>query len=68
MTRIMVQPCCLNYPTQRSERPMCKHTRVQIVAREDDVEFVECVECGEIFEASEFRVMAIEDKTAAEES
>lgn len=47
---------------------MCKHPRVQIVAREDDVEFVECVECGEIFEASEFRDMAIEDKTASEES
>ncbi|MBV8477526.1 MAG: hypothetical protein JO266_19465 [Acidobacteria bacterium] len=47
---------------------MCKHPRVQIVAREDDVEFVECTECGEIFEASEFRDMAIEDKTASEES
>lgn len=47
---------------------MCKHPRVQIVSREDDAEFVECVECGEIFEASEFRDMAIEDKTADEES
>ncbi|HVO62054.1 MAG TPA: hypothetical protein VMT53_14040 [Terriglobales bacterium] len=47
---------------------MCKHPRVQIVAREEDAEFVECVECGEIFEASEFRDMAIEDNTASEES
>lgn len=47
---------------------MCKHPRVQIVAREDDAEFVECVECGEIFEASEFRDMAIEDKSVDEES
>ena len=47
---------------------MCKHPRVQIVAREEDAEFVEWVECGEIFEASEFRDMAIEDKTSAEES
>ncbi|HEX6503760.1 MAG TPA: hypothetical protein VF011_10950 [Terriglobales bacterium] len=47
---------------------MCKHPRVQIVAREDDAEFVECVECGEIFEASEFRDMAIEDKATSEES
>jgi Zn ribbon nucleic-acid-binding protein len=47
---------------------MCKHPRVQIVSREDDAEFVECVECGEIFEASEFRDMAIEDKTADDES
>jgi len=48
--------------------PMCKHPRVQIVAREEDAEFVECVECGEIFESSEFRDMSIEDTTASEES
>jgi Zn ribbon nucleic-acid-binding protein len=47
---------------------MCKHPRVQIVAREEDAEFVECVECGEIFEASEFRDMAIEDKPTEDES
>ena len=39
----------------------CKHPRVQIVAREEDAEFVECLECREIFEASEFKDMAIEE-------
>lgn len=39
----------------------CKHPRVQIVARDEDSEFVECKECGEVFEASEFKDMAIED-------
>jgi len=39
----------------------CKHPRVQIVAREEDAEFVECLECGEIFESSEFKDMVIED-------
>lgn len=39
----------------------CKHPRVQIVARDEDAEFVECKECGEVFEASEFKDMAIED-------
>ncbi len=39
----------------------CKHPRVQIVAREEDEEFVECVECGDIFEASEFKDMTIEE-------
>ena len=39
----------------------CKHPRVQIVAREEDAEFVECMECGEIFESSEFKDMAIEE-------
>lgn len=46
----------------------CKHPRVQIVSREEDAEFVECLECGEIFEASEFKDMAIEDSTTGNES
>ena len=46
----------------------CKHPRVQIVSREEDAEFVECLECGEIFEASEFKDMAIEDTKLKTES
>ena len=46
----------------------CKHPRVQIVAREEDTEFVECLECREIFEASEFRDMAIEETKLGNES
>lgn len=48
--------------------PECKHPRVQIVSREEDAEFVECLECGEVFEASEFKDMAIEDNTQVNES
>jgi uncharacterized Zn-finger protein len=44
----------------------CKHPRVQIVAREEDAEFVECVVCGEIFEAAEFKDMAIEDSAGSD--
>lgn len=39
----------------------CKHPQVKVVAREDDAEFVECLECGEVFESSEFRDMDIEE-------
>ena len=46
----------------------CKHPRVQIVGRDEDAEFVECLECGEIFESSEFKDMAIEDSPTATES
>ena len=46
---------------QRTKREACKHPRVQIVAREEDAEFVECIECGDIFEASELKDIAIED-------
>ena len=41
----------------------CKHPRVQIVSRDEESEFVECKECGEIFESSEFKDMNIEERT-----
>ena len=46
----------------------CKHPRVQIVSREEDAEFVECLECGDIFESSEFKDMMIEDTRLKDES
>lgn len=48
--------------------PECKHPRVQIVARDEDGEFVECLECREIFESSEFKDMDIEEATPQPES
>jgi Zn ribbon nucleic-acid-binding protein len=44
----------------------CKHTQVRVVAREDDIEFVECQFCGEVFDANEFHDMEIEEKVQAE--
>jgi hypothetical protein len=49
-------------PTAAMKQP-CKHPRVQIVSRDEDCEFVECKECGEIFESSEFKDMNIEERT-----
>jgi hypothetical protein len=34
---------------------------VQIVSRDEEAEFVECMECGEVFESSEFKDMSIEE-------
>jgi hypothetical protein len=45
----------------------CSHPRVQIVAREEDAEFVECLECREVFDSSEFKDMAIEESSSPEE-
>ena len=42
----------------------CKHPKVRIVAREEDAEFVECQECGEVFDSDEFRDMEIEAQSA----
>ena len=41
----------------------CKHLRVRVVSRVEDTEFVECELCGEVFEASEFRDMDIEEQS-----
>jgi Zn ribbon nucleic-acid-binding protein len=47
-------------------QPVCKHPRVRVVAREDDVEYVECEECGEVFDADEYQEMAQESSTENE--
>jgi hypothetical protein len=39
----------------------CKHPQVRVVAREEDVEYVECQLCGEVFDSDEFRDMVIEE-------
>ncbi|HEY1526412.1 MAG TPA: hypothetical protein VGH51_09270 [Candidatus Angelobacter sp.] len=49
------------------EKP-CKHPRVRVVAREEDAEFVECQECGDVFESSEFKDMAIEENIEPDEA
>jgi hypothetical protein len=40
---------------------ICKHPRVRIVSRHEDTEYVECLECGEVFDSEEFRDMEIEE-------
>jgi hypothetical protein len=45
----------------------CLHPRVQIVSRDEDAEYVECMDCREIFESSEFKDMDIESKLPTEE-
>jgi Zn ribbon nucleic-acid-binding protein len=45
---------------------VCKHPKVRVVAREEDVEYVECLDCGEVFDSNEFRDMAIEEEVGHE--
>ena len=44
----------------------CRHLQVRFVSREEDAEFVECVNCGEIFDATELRDIAAEEEEADE--
>ncbi|MGA8151236.1 MAG: hypothetical protein WB952_09830 [Terriglobales bacterium] len=55
-------------PDKRTPTNPCKHPRVQIVSRDEDSEYVECLECRDIFEASEFKDMNIEDTKLNSES
>lgn len=45
----------------------CKHPKVRIVAREEDAEYVECQECGEVFDSNEFHDMEIEEAAVGKE-
>jgi len=45
---------------------ICKHPKVRIVSRHEDTEYVECLECGEIFDSEEFRDMEIEETAETE--
>ncbi len=56
-----------NYPQSDNMDNPCRHPRVQVVSRDEDAEYVECLECREVFESSEFRDMDIEEKLPAEE-
>ena len=53
-------------PHPQNAKPPCKHPRVQIVSRDEDAEFVECLECREVFESSELKDMSIEESTEGE--
>lgn len=53
-------------PAMKNDLAKCKHPRVRVVAREEDAEFVECLECGEVFESSEFKDMEIEESKLEE--
>lgn len=54
-------------PQTPDMKQKCKHPRIQIVSRDEDSEFVECKECGEIFESSEFKDMNIEERAQESE-
>jgi len=56
-----------NQPQSDAMDNQCRHPRVQVVSRDEDAEYVECLECREIFESSEFRDMDIESKIPTEE-
>jgi hypothetical protein len=67
MKPIPNSPITKQAPEKTVMQKPCRHTRVRVVAREEDAEFVECQECGDVFESSEFKDMAIEENIQPDE-
>ena len=40
----------------------CDHNRTQLLARRDGVDYVECLDCREIFEAEDLEPVPVEDE------
>jgi hypothetical protein len=38
-----------------TEAASCRHPRTRVVAKDSDAEYVECLDCGEIFETGELK-------------
>jgi len=51
----------------RTMATACRHPKVRIVSRHEDTEFVECLDCGEVFDSEEFRDMEIEETVETED-
>ena len=37
------------------EPSACKHLRTQVIAKDQDAQYVECLDCGEILQAGELQ-------------
>jgi hypothetical protein len=40
----------------------CEHNRTQLIARRDGVDYVECLECRQIFEAEDLEQVKVEEE------
>jgi uncharacterized Zn-finger protein len=68
MNPIQTSPVSNRTSETKDMKKPCRHPRVRVVAREEDAEFVECQECGDVFDSSEFKDMAIEDGIQPEDA
>jgi hypothetical protein len=39
--------------------PICKHTRTEILARRDGVDYVRCLDCDQVFEAEDLETVTV---------
>jgi Zn ribbon nucleic-acid-binding protein len=43
-------------------QPACEHTHTQIIARRNGVDYVECLDCRQIFEAEDIEPVEVEEE------
>jgi hypothetical protein len=41
--------------------PICQHTRTEVIARRDGVDYVRCLDCRQIFEAEDLETVSVYD-------
>ena len=41
-------------------QPACQHSRTEVIARRDGVDYVECLDCRPIFEAEDLEPVTVE--------
>ncbi len=44
----------------------CYHSRTEVIARRDGVDYVRCVDCGQVFEAEDLEPVPVRDDDAEE--
>jgi Zn ribbon nucleic-acid-binding protein len=47
---------------QPAMQPACEHTRTQVIVRRDGVDYVECLDCRQIFEAEDLEPVKAEEE------
>lgn len=52
----------LKYSSSKRMQAACDHTRTQIIARRDGVDYVECLDCRQIFEAEDLEPVKVEEE------
>lgn len=40
----------------------CSHNKTEMIARQDGVEYVRCLDCGQVFEAEDLEAVAVYDE------
>ncbi len=49
-------------------KPACSHGRTQLIAKDNDAQYVECLDCGEILEAAEMEKLERNEGAGFDES